>query len=379
MFPSHGGTEPTAEQILELDREYLEGDVTGYFSTRIDSLIAWHDSPGGVDFSAGLGKQVADLLGVPPGGLSDTTARERELQVAVDAFAVRQHVAETLVRFLEARLALIDAEPGSKSLWFAIATGPTSTKAAVDAVKAGLTRQDRQTFAELMLPAVLRTHPRANATAINKALTLANEWINHACILLTREDLPLGAGHNKSKHGMAIRSADDERVTIVTGPVPDDGTVPLSLLDGSDGRSFDVVDRPVMKVLTARPTARTAAYNKGSEIVWILLDAPSLLAEASVLNEVLRAAVHVAAAELKARTGVPERRVPYPDLSTLPSVSAVLRGRSFAGLRLPVTEPARQAAVLGHREGREVRLNVSGQERPAVVVDDRADSPEAEA
>ena len=310
VFPAPDGPEPTTEQILELDREYLEGDVTGYFSTRIDSLIAWHDSPGGVDFSAGLGKQVADLLGMQPDGLSGTTARERELQVAVDAFAVRQHVAETLIRFLEARLAIYDAEPGSKSLWFTIATGPTSTKVAGEAVKAGLTRSDRPTFMDLLLPAVLKTRAGVNVAAVRAALGIANEWISHACVLLTRDDLDLTAGHNKSKHGMAIRSADDERVTIVTGPVPDGGTVPLSVLNGSDGRAFDVVDRPVLKVLTARPTPRGSTYKKGSEFVWILLDTPTLLTEATALNEVLRAAVHVAAAELKARTGTLERQVP---------------------------------------------------------------------
>ncbi|MBD7999545.1 hypothetical protein [Oerskovia gallyi] len=373
MLPQPSGPVPTPEQVLELDAEYLAGDVTGYFSSRIDALIAWHDAPTGADFSSGLGAQVARLLSATPEDLADTPERDRQLQVAVDAFALRQHVAETLVRFLEARVALIDTEAGKESLWFTVATGPTPVADAVESMRAGLSRTDRPVFAELMFLADVLANP--NVSAVNDALRLTNEWINHACILLTRDDLPLASGNNKSKHGMAIRHVDDERVTLVASPLPDPARVPLSAVDGTAGRSLDLVDRPVMKILTAKPTKRGTVYSKGSDQVWIILDAASLLAEATVLNEVLRAAMHTAAFEHRARTGVPLQVVPFPDLTKLPQPSAVLKGRHVTGLRLPVTEPTRLPAIVLRRVGDERTLSFKG---PAVygsvVADEESDT-----
>lgn len=301
----------------------------------------------------------------------------RRAQVAIDAFGVRQHLAETLLRFLEARIAIADAEPGSKSLWFALATGPTKTQDVVDAVETGFAREDRHLVSELLLPS--RLIAAGPTPAANEALRIAVAWIRHAVGLLTRTDLPLSAGNNKTKHGMAVRHVDDVRIDAVSAPELDPSRIPLGVMEGRTGISIPVIDRPILKLLSARPTRRGAQYTKEADHVWIQLDVVSLISEATALNHVLRAAFHVAATEHRARTGSPDAVSAHIDLTRLPEPRQVLDGRHIMGLRFPVTAASEPATVVFREVGLSLPLPLGPRRSGVIVADDPAPEADPEA
>ena len=110
MYPPPEGQDLTEEQALELDDTFLASDPFQYFSSRIASLLRWHEGapmsdaplpepePGSIraEFNQYLQRPAAD------GPFKDLDVH---VQVAADALAVRHHAAEALLRLACARLA----------------------------------------------------------------------------------------------------------------------------------------------------------------------------------------------------------------------------------------------------------------------------------
>ena len=110
MYPPPTGPDLTAEQRQELDDTFLSSDPYGYFSVRIGMVLWWADSGDASherpvaptddeQHAAGTGGRFARLLGRPVGFVPETSRRSIATQVATDAYALRHHAAESLVRF----------------------------------------------------------------------------------------------------------------------------------------------------------------------------------------------------------------------------------------------------------------------------------------
>ena len=83
------------------------------------------------------------------------------------------------------------------------------------------------------------------------------EWLGYAARLLSPAEIDLQAGHNKVKHGLAVRARSDMRVTFMTTPPNADGSVPLSAFTGPG--AIDIFDQPVLELLAAAPRSMDTA------------------------------------------------------------------------------------------------------------------------
>jgi hypothetical protein len=357
------GPHLTPEQAHEFNDSYFGSRPYEYFSARIDSLL------GSVDRSRsqstqGLRAKFAAAIGVTD--LYDVlrfSDAERELQVVTDSFAVRHHAAEALVRLYHGLTASSRPESAPRCVWASVADGPTRTVDLVGQARAHLTSADgRRTFWSLVLPPSIADQPTREAET---ALNVMGAWLKYAMHLLVRSDIDINAAHNKVKHGLAIRSRNDLRLTFTTQAPNADGTVPLSALTGP--AAFDVLDTTTLDYLARPPKDENG--KQGIELCSLRLAPETLLVEAWMMAVTLGAMFHVAAADHYGDRDV--EFAPYPRLPLAPSPEQLLGG-TVVGLRHPVTTrpgggAPREPGIAYHNAFQPITIDITGSFSTTVV------------
>lgn len=169
------------------------------------------------------------------------------------------------------------------------------------------------------------------------------DWLSYAVTLLSPAEIDLQAGHNKSKHGLAVRARSDLRVTFSTTPLNDDGTIALSALT-SDG-AVDIFDQPVLELLARG--SKVDGHRQGLELTQLRLNPAALLADAYMLAMAHAAFFHVAAVEhFEGREqqdgqGPP----PMPGYAVGGPKPTHIDAKSPLGMRFPLTTPPSGAQV----------------------------------
>lgn len=334
MFTQPVGPHLTPEQARELDDDLFSSRPLEYFSSRIASLLA---TVSATDEDSALGRQFARLLGVThPGQVLAFTDTDRVLQVAADGYVLRHHVAESLVRLYHA-LGPPDGANKSSCIWQRLADGPRSTVKLVDAARAHLIGQDgHDAFPSLVLPPGTTLDEDA-VTALN----VMQDWLLRAMSLLTRHDIDINAGHNKAKHGFAVRTGLQQVVFTKTPlqpgePVPLDAIVGLDAVDLINGASLDFLSKP----------AKAERVEHGWEVTTLRLVPPVLLAEAQLMAVTHAALFSLAAA--RHFDGRPDGQRASPSYPTIPlgPTPGQLLGKSLVGVRRPYTFPASATEVI---------------------------------
>lgn len=342
MYPPPAGQDLTEVQALGLDDTFLVSDPFQYFSSRITSLLTWHagapasdtplpePAPGSIraEFNQYLQRPAAD------GPFKDLDVHA---QVAADALAVRHHVAEALLRLACARLAPF-AGPGVRCLWVEIASGPTQIAEVIEHLNASAQEADpgERMLRALVEPERLQT-ARSNPEIVD-ACNVFVEWLCYAARLLSPNEIDLQAGHNKVKHGLAVRARSDMRITVMATPPNADGSVPLSAFTGPD--AIDIFDQPVLEFIGRG--SKVDGHRQGLEITQLRLKPSALLAEAYMLAMAHGALFHVAAVEHFAdRDDLREDQVPpqfpgYPAGGPRPKN---IDAHAPLGMRFPLTTP----------------------------------------
>lgn len=326
MFgPDPTGRVPDAEAGVELDDVFLNGDPLAYFEGRIRQLLTeWRES----DLKGELAEEYRGALGIAASDLPVVDERARTLQVCLDAFALRHHVAETLVRFIVAVLDAKATTDGTACLWYHASVSPTQFDQLLNRHRAITTRKDvANVVLDLFLPAEARASIATDAH-LQQAMDVMVEWIDRAYFLLSRSDLNLTGVANKIKHGLVTRARDDHRIDLhLTRPPVVNGTVPVSVLNGPDVRRL--LDVPAVETI-GRATAKEAL-----EQTVLTLRPAKLLAEAHMIAVAHASAWHVAAV-----THLGDRDAyvpaPYPKLSLGPTPAQVHQN-ALVGSRRPVT------------------------------------------
>ena len=132
---------------------------------------------------------------------------------------MRHHVAECLVRLYLA-VASHGGTPDD-SIWLSIVDGPTRTKDLVDrALELLESEASQRGYWRLVIDEDVVEH---DLDAANRAVDVSSQWLRRAMDLLVAADLDLNAGHNKVKHGLAVRARDNLRTAFTTTAPDADG------------------------------------------------------------------------------------------------------------------------------------------------------------
>lgn len=339
MFFQPAGRTVTAAQACTLDDEFLGSRPMQFFYSRIDALLtnASHQSPQPDD---PMRQAVSQLVGGRDAGELQNQD-DREAHLGMEAFALRHHAAEALLRLFHA-VAVPTEEP--ICVWARITDGPMKGSALVQEVLSYLASDEARTSAWThLLPQEVAA--AAGQEAADRNLNTAVAWIYRAANLLVHESIDLNGAYNKIKHGLAARARDDHRMTILRTPPNPDGTVPVSAFQGDE--AIDVFTRVTLQVLT-----RPANEGKtGLELTSLHLVPEKLLAESWMLATVLGAVFHTATRSHLQRHPAPEGNAPQtgsslsrrpPELPNFPSLPfgpspARLVGDDLVGMRGPVT------------------------------------------
>ena len=365
MFWKPEGEHLTREQARELDDQFLSSRPLDYFRARIAALLA--PDAAAVDLNSGVGAAFAEALNTPDvSSVVAVETRDRELQVAVDAFAVRHHAAESLVRLYHALAVARTTSNAPWCLWAAIVDGPTQVRDLVQAAREHLDGQAGRTgFWQLVLPAeVPSAADEGQLTALNRAVNVAAQWTHYAMDLLTRDDLNLNAAHNKVKHGLAVRAQNNELISFTTREPAETGRVRLSELTGED--VIPVIDTTSLAFLS-----RADRRRGGLELATVPVQVGTVLASAWLIASVHGAMFHLATQQhFAGREG--HEMPPFPRLHRGPTPVELL-GKDIVGLRSPVTmmkdggDP-RPAALAWFNTHQELRIDHDAAVRNAVIV-----------
>jgi hypothetical protein len=252
----------------------------------------------------------------------------RALQVALDAFALRHHVAETLLRFIVAVVDARDSACGTRCLWYHATDSPIRLE---DLLKRYRNISERDDVVDVLLQVLLPAELRSPATTdpgLKQAVGVMVSWLDRALFLLQRQDLNLNGIANKIKHGLVTRARSDLRVDLFKRQRDgDEPEVSASVLNGPD--TIKLFDAIAVETL-GRPASKEAF-----EHTVVMLRPAPLLAEAHMMARVHAAAFHVAAvAHLGSRDAYTP--APYPKLALGPEPDAVHRN-AVVGSRRPVT------------------------------------------
>ena len=320
-----GGPALTAEQAKILDDEFFQARPLAYFSARIVALLSASSEQSTVtaDDAAGFLKALGDpeLAGILDHGDSD-----RELQVALDSVAVRHHAAEALIRMLHAVVVAKPRTGDAACTWATITDGPMGLHEVTDELAAAM-NSDAGAFAKAFFPA----NSEQSAADI-QSCGVAWTWALRAAQLLTDNELTVNAAHNKLKHGLAIRTRDDVRLELMTGPGPgEDGEIPLSSF--GPGKSIVIFDRPLVTYL-ARPYP---PRKQGLEVTSLRVDPPVVLAEAWMISWVYASVFHVAAARHGCASDGLQAPYPAPRIGPTPAQLLENSGAAALGYRGSVT------------------------------------------
>ncbi|MFC0582737.1 hypothetical protein [Micrococcoides hystricis] len=347
MYQPPTGPDLTAEQCQELDDTFLSSDPYGYFSARIGMMLWWAESEVDSDehpLAASADEQqhatetrgrFACLLGRPVDFMPETSPRSIATQVATDAYALRHHAAESLVRLTAALSQRTNV--AETCVWVALSAGPNQLDQVISQLRESFSSAEApMQFARL----VLREQDLQNG--MTEQLTSASNvfagWLEFAIDLLVGHELQLNAAHNKVKHGLSVRARDDLKVSFVTTPPSPDGTIPVGVLTGPD--AVDIFDRPVIEVLAQAP--KVDGHRQGLELTQLRVDVPAVLAEAYMIAWAHGAMFHVAS------TNHFEGRVDLPDYLGAPAHPGYpvggphpdhVSGKAPVGMRFPLTTP----------------------------------------
>ena len=107
--------------------------------------------------------------------------------------------------------------------------------------------------------------------------------MNHACALLTDNELSVNAAHNKVKHGLAVSARGDVRIELLTTPPNDLGEIPVSAF--GEGNSVPIFDRPMLTYLS-RPHGTP---KQGLEAISLRVEVLVVLAETWMIANVYSA------------------------------------------------------------------------------------------
>lgn len=357
------GPDLSAAQARQLDDEFFQANPRGYFSARIGSLMELLERDGDVN----LENPWPGLRMSPEASIAYTKS-DQSLQLAADAFAVRHHAAEALVRLLHA-LIVPSSRSDAPSTWALITDGPTTLHVACAELMDVLNAKGN----ESLLASRLFPNGTKVTDEVQRAFGTAVAWLNHATHLLTSDGLEVNAANNKMKHGLAVRMRNDVRIELMVGLQPrGDGTVPLSAF--GVGKSIPIFDRPMLTYLS-RPHP---AKKNGLETSSLRVDVPLVLAEAWMISLYYGAFFHVAAA---AHFTAGEERptiAPYPTMPLSPTPDELL-GNVPLGYRGVVTTPPgggvpRESGLFFHGMFQQMTIDIEGK-TSAVIVDDDAPNP----
>lgn len=363
MYPPPTGTRLSAEQRRSLDDTFLSSDPFGYFSARIHMLLEWADASNthedeapttSGDRAAPTGAvltRFSSLLGAPEGVTPRTSPRSVTTQVATDAYAVRHHAAESLVRLTAVLLAR--DESTESSVWEDLTKSPNRIADVIDQIRTHLDTDDPKTFARLVLCAEDIVNGRGDI------LELVNDvfadWLQFAIDLLTAHELRLDAAHNKIKHGLAVRARDDLALWVTTTPPNTDGTYPVAALSGPE--AVTIFDCPVLDVLAEAP--KVDGRKQGLEVTQLRVDVPVVLAEAYMIAWTHGAMFHVAAStHFRGREHLPtEVHAPaHPSYYVFYKYPDDIAADAPVGMRFPLTTPPdggplKRPMGIGFKEG----------------------------
>lgn len=346
MYPPPAGPDLTAEQRQELDDTFLSSDPFGYFSARIGMVLGWAESGDNSDELSTIAapdqqhvtetrERFARFLGRPASFLSETSPRSIATQVATDAYALRHHAAESLVRLttaLSQRTNVVES-----CAWETLSVGPNQLNQVVGQLRESFSSTEAPIqFARL----VLRKQDLHGGITeeLASASNVFADWLEFAIDLLMGHELQLNAAHNKVKHGLSVRARDDLKVSVVTTPPSADGTIPVGALTGPD--VVDIFDRPVIEVLAQAP--KVDGHRQGLELTQLRVDVPAVLAEAYMVAWAHGAMFHVAATKhFRGRADLPDHvRAPahpgYPIGGPHPDH---ISSKAPVGMRFPLTTP----------------------------------------
>lgn len=335
VFIKPQGPDLTADQVRELSDDFFTARPFEFFASRIASLITSSEADTAV-VAGSLGSDFSAVLGIAdPSEVLRVGKPVREIQLAVDSLAVRHHAAEALVRLYHA-LAVNPRNSGSTqapaSVWTAIANGPPQTADLVSEARNHLVSDaGAAAFPGLVWPSGQPAGNPVSTEAMIRVQLMA-EWLLHSMRLLDREDIDINAAHNKLKHGLAVRSRDDLRVTFVPQPLNPDGTAPLSALRSAD--AIDLIDSVSLDYVS-RPRA-TNGRKQGLEVTTLRLNPATVLAEAWMMALTYGAMFHVAATTHFDGSDV--QFSPYPAIPAGPRPDQLLKN-SIIGIRHPLTTP----------------------------------------
>lgn len=346
MYPPPTGPNLTAGQHQELDDTFLSSDPYGYFSVRIGMVLRWadsgdasHESPEAPaddeQHAAGTVGRFARLLGRPVGFVPETSGRSIATQVATDAYALRHHAAESLVRLTAA---LSTRMKGAEScVWEALSTGPNQLDQVVDQLRGSFSSPDASMkFARLVLRG--QDLQGGMTEQLASASNVFADWLQFAIDLLVGHELQLNAAHNKVKHGLSVRARDNLKVSFTTTPPSADGTIPVSALTGPG--VVDIFDRPVIEVLAKAP--KVDGHQQGLELTQLRVDAPAVLAEAYMIAWAHGAMFHIAAAQhFDGRPDLPDylHAPAHPGYPVGGPHPDHISAKAPVGMRFPLTTP----------------------------------------
>lgn len=352
------GRHLTDEQAKTLDDEFFLSNPLSHFTSRIATLLEADradrkpDADNEPEFFHALGLADAD-------DALTFSKRERNIQVAIDAVALRHQAAEALTRFIYGVAAATPKPGDAKCIWLAIADSPTRMIEVIEANKAAVD-DELLSFLSLIFPPGTRVEGDAFLAA-----DTAQAWANHAIYLLTNNELSVNAANNKLKHGLAVSARDDVRIEFITTPPDADGNLSLSAF--GEGKSVPIFDRPMLTYLS-RPVVKPRL---GVEAISLRVDTPVVLAETWMMANLYAAMFHIAA--LKHFNGSPPPEVaPYPKLVAGRLPEHVIGGRP-QGYRSTVTTPLdevtqpRPDGVFFHRHFQSMQIDFDSRVRAQVV------------
>ena len=323
LYPTSDTSNLTPEQHALLDDTFFESNPVAYWRARIDDLLR---EPTAIDYREALAAQVISY-GLDDRLLSATepTEAERELQRAVDAFTLRHHLAESLVRMVHAVLAQRDSS-GSSGIWPSLTSNRDTGHDLVQALRAFEVQSDVP--ANLFMPAAdVRALPSDPTADVEAGVRMHWQWVRRAMQLLVSEGLDANVGNNKLKHGLAVRPHNELRVSFVAGSPPPDGNIRLSTVKSA----FSIIDAAAVEFLERLPPRHEHA---GSWEVTVLNLRPApLIAECLMLSTVWASVFASAAADRVAGPDV--ARPKHPGLVLGPPPDAIDRG--IVGYRQALT------------------------------------------
>jgi len=366
VYSAPTGPELDAEGGRSLDDHFLTSDPTGYFRSKIDSLLDWSE-PSRPDDQGGSGagrRRFEEALGLASSSRYPTDLEQRRLQVAVDAIQLRHQAAEALLRLIHARLTC-RASTQPCSLWITLVRTPPQLHTLVKELHH---RADSEDFASIMAGLII---PAPNGTKLDQDLLAAVQnaflWVARAAEIVSTGHIDLNAANNKIKHGVTARPEDRLRVTLTTEGPDEDGNVPLSALTG--GSAVDIFNTIVLEYIS-RPPKQSGQEQHGFERTLLRTDAPIVLAEAWMLALLHGAVFHTCAYRHHGERVVPEM-ADHPGLAIGPTPQQLL-GQHAVGMRFPVTTspsgqvPRPTGVLLG--DGTFLTLSI-GAGRQSLVVD----------